>query len=240
MMAALLLSLPGAFCLYQGDELGLPEAKIPKDIPEDKIRDPFGKALYPKVPGRDGSRTPMPWDSRQKHAGFTTAEESWLPIPKNHLSRSVDRQNSDPESLLNTWRRLLHWRRSQPALIAGDFQLLETDPRVLGFVREYAEQRLLCLFDISDESVRYDLTENAECESVFGTECDVLSPDSIAEPSRGNAIVLRPYSCFFANLLSSENLEAELAVSEETTSEDREDKNSLTTSASGRNSPSTA
>jgi len=33
MMAALLTCLPGALCLYQGDELGLPEARIPADIP---------------------------------------------------------------------------------------------------------------------------------------------------------------------------------------------------------------
>lgn len=240
MMAALLLCLPGAFCLYQGDELGLPEAKIPKDIPEDKIRDPFGKALYPQVPGRDGSRTPMPWDSSQPHAGFTSAEEPWLPIPKNHLNRAVDRQNSDPDSLLNTWRRLLHWRRGQPALIAGDFQLLETDERILGFVREYAEQRLLCLFNIGGDSVRYDLTENAECESVFGVECEIQSSGDAEHPSPGDSIVLPPYSCFFANLLSTERAEVEAAASEGESSEAREAKNSRTTSSNGRKSPSTA
>ncbi|MFW6359118.1 MAG: alpha-amylase family glycosyl hydrolase, partial [Chroococcales cyanobacterium] len=40
LMAAMLLCLPGAFCLYQGDELGLPEADIPNDIPPEEIKDP--------------------------------------------------------------------------------------------------------------------------------------------------------------------------------------------------------
>lgn len=110
-IAALLLSLPGALCLYQGDELGLDEAKIPKDIPEEKIQDLFGKELYPIVPGRDGSRTPMPWVADKPNAGFTDKQEPWLPVPKKHFNQAVDKQNADPNSLLNTWRRLLHWRK---------------------------------------------------------------------------------------------------------------------------------
>ena len=70
MMAALLLSLPGAFCLWQGDELGLPVASIPGDIDPANIKDPFGKALYPDVVGRDGSRTPMPWTPEPPCVGF--------------------------------------------------------------------------------------------------------------------------------------------------------------------------
>lgn len=192
MMAALLLCLPGGFCLYQGDELGLPEAKIPKDIPEHKIQDPFGQALYPIVPGRDGSRTPMPWKAGEPHAGFTDAEEPWLPIPKKHLNRAVDVQTHEPKSMLNTWRRLLHWRQCQPALIAGDFRQLDTDDPLYGFVREYAEQRLLCLFNISDRPAKYHLLDDVESETVLGLEFDVERHEGTVE--------LPPYGCFFANI----------------------------------------
>lgn len=200
LMAALLLSLPGALCLYQGDELGLPEAKIPKDIPEHRIQDPFGRALYPTILGRDGSRTPMPWSRSDPNGGFSEAEEPWLPIPKKHLSFAVEVQNEDPESLLNTWRRLLHWRKQQPALMAGNFQPLEDakDP-LFGFIREYAEQRLLCLFNISDQPAEYDLAQNAECESVIGLSRAVLRSD--------DHINLPPYSYYFAHLPSRDEEE---------------------------------
>ncbi len=192
MIAALLISLPGALCLYQGDELGLPEAQIPKDIPEDKIRDPFGKALYPVVHGRDGSRTPMPWYADAPNAGFTAPDaEPWLPIPRGHLSYAVDRQTQDPHSLLNTWRRLLHWRKQQPALIAGDFQLIDTEEPLFGFIREYAEQRLLCLFNISEQPIEYDLRPFGDFE-----------PENVGfnvERVKGQ-IKLAGYSAFFANL----------------------------------------
>lgn len=193
MMAALLLCLPGGFCLYQGDELGLPEAKIPKDIPEGQIQDPFGQALYPLVPGRDGSRTPMPWKTDEPHAGFTTAEKPWLPVPKKHYNRAVDLQTHEPMSMLNTWRRLLHWRRRQPALIAGNFYLLATPESVFGFIREYAEQRLVCLFNISDESVTCELPqENYHAESVLGLafQCD----------RNNGTVTLPPYGCFLASV----------------------------------------
>jgi len=156
LVAALLISLPGALCLWQGDELGLPEARIPRDIPRKAMKDPFGKLLYPKVPGRDGARTPMPWDDRLAHAGFS-AVEPWLPVPESHLRRSVHRQTGDPASSLNHWRRLLRWRRHQPALTAGTAELLPLRAPLLGLVREYAEQRLLCVFNLSAHEVRSKL-----------------------------------------------------------------------------------
>ncbi|MCT0202970.1 alpha-amylase family glycosyl hydrolase [Synechococcus sp. CS-603] len=150
MMAALLTCLPGALCLYQGDELGLPEARIPADIPEDRIRDSFGKALYPVLPGRDGSRTPMPWSSSAPQQGFTTAGQPWLPIPRRHRALAVDLQTKDPSSLLNTWRRLLHWRREHPALHSGAITVLETGEPLLAFLRGDAEERsVFCLFNTS-------------------------------------------------------------------------------------------
>lgn len=162
MMAAVLLCLPGALCLWQGDELGLPEARIPQDIPPERLHDPAGRMFYPDRKGRDGSRTPMPWDEREPNCGFTRAEQPWLPIPDSHRSRSVRRQHADADSMLNTWRTLLNWRIGQPALQAGQTQLLKFDDPVIGLLREYHEQRLLCLFNVSGHSVELDLSNYDE------------------------------------------------------------------------------
>lgn len=192
MIAALLLSLPGAFCLYQGDELGLAEARIPEDISEDEIQDPFGQALYPAIVGRDGSRTPMPWKVDEPNAGFTTAKEPWLPVPEAHYKRAVDNQSRNPHSILNTWRRLMHWRKKQPALGAGFVTLLETQEPLLGFTREYAEQRLLCLFNISDRPAKYDLSDFPECQASEGLKFPYEQQD--------NSVTLPAYGVFFGNL----------------------------------------
>ena len=142
MLVALLISLRGSCCIYQGDELGLSQA----EIPHDKMQDPFGIAGYPHVLGRDGSRTPMPWHAGQHQAGFTDHPEPWLPIPADHLAISVDQQNQDSHSLLNKYRQMIRWRQQQPALRDGQLTLLETAPPVLGFIRQSAEQSVVCLF----------------------------------------------------------------------------------------------
>lgn len=191
MIAALLLSLPGALCLWQGDELGLTVARIPGDIAEDQIRDPFGKALYPDVVGRDGSRTPMPWDDRLPHGGFSE-EEPWLPVIKAHQARSVRRQHVDPNSVLNVWRGLLHWRQGELALAAGDLTLLDAKEDVLVFVRAYGKDRLLCIFNIGSGPGSYSLDDHDELEPVphlgFDHEIDA------------GVLKLPPWGVFYARI----------------------------------------
>ncbi|CAO1662170.1 alpha-amylase family glycosyl hydrolase [Salinicola sp. NYA28a] len=167
MMATLLLVLPGSFCLWQGDELGLEEARIPEDIPPEKLKDPFGRTMYPTLKGRDGSRTPMPWDDGDANAGFSRAEP-WLPIPVAHYQRSVARQQSDPDSMLNHWRCLLRWRTLQPALKAGRTTILTYDDPLFGLLRESQEQRLLCLFNVSDRAIDVDLEPFGNLRPVEG------------------------------------------------------------------------
>jgi len=76
--------------VYQGEELGLTEAEI--DFAD--LRDPWGIEFWPDFKGRDGCRTPMPWSSQLPNAGFSTAKP-WLPVPREHLSLAVDKQEED-------------------------------------------------------------------------------------------------------------------------------------------------
>lgn len=189
----MLVTMPGALCLYQGDELGLTEARIPEDISVNQIQDPFGKALYPDVVGRDGSRTPMPWQATAVSAGFSTHEDTWLPIPDVHRSRAVDAQTQDPSSLLNTWRRLLHWRKHQPALMQGDCEILDTDEPVFAFIREAPQQRLLCIFNLSPDTAHFDLHEDwLPCITATGAKPAAKRNDGMLR--------LRGYGYFFGNL----------------------------------------
>jgi len=78
---ALLLSLRGSVCLYQGEELGLPEAYVPFE----DLRDPYGIRFWPKFRGRDGCRTPIPWASDNTYSGFSEVKP-WLPVSIDHAS----------------------------------------------------------------------------------------------------------------------------------------------------------
>ena len=146
-LTALLCSLRGSVCVYQGEELGLTEAELPFEA----LRDPYGIAFWPNFAGRDGCRTPLPWNDGPQ-AGFTNGVP-WLPVPAEHRMRSVARQQEDPDSTLNAFRRFMRWRREQPALRWGDIHFLDTPEPVLAFERARNGERLLAAFNLSGEPV---------------------------------------------------------------------------------------
>ncbi|MCQ0987901.1 alpha-glucosidase family protein [Jiella marina] len=152
--AGILLTLRGSVCLYQGEELGLTEA----DIAYEDLVDPYGINFWPEVKGRDGCRTPMAWESDRPHAGFSEVRP-WLPVPAEHLARSVDRMEAEEGSLLNFYRALLAFRRRHPALVKGEMTFLEAPDGVLAFIREGSGERIYCAFNLSDRRVALDLPE---------------------------------------------------------------------------------
>lgn len=91
LLNAMLLSLRGSVCSYQGEELALAEA----NIKQEELQDPYGIAFWPMFKGRDGCRTPMPWQYQELNAGFSDSETIWLPIPEAHKERAVDLQDND-------------------------------------------------------------------------------------------------------------------------------------------------
>jgi alpha-glucosidase len=103
-------SLRGTVCLYQGEELGLPEAELRFE----DLQDPYGITMWPQFKGRDGCRTPMPWSADAPQAGFTAGSQPWLPVADSHRALAVDRQQPDPTAAAGVLHRLLHWRRDQP------------------------------------------------------------------------------------------------------------------------------
>ncbi len=157
MMLALLLALEGGLCLYQGEELGLPEA----NIPHKRLRDPYGIAFWPEFKGRDGCRTPMPWHAEAPHAGFSDCEP-WLPVSAEHLALAVDRQEADGHSPLNTLRRLARWRKGHPALMDGTTRLVDLRPEVVAFERVCNAERMLCVFNPSPRTMRVRAGKPAE------------------------------------------------------------------------------
>jgi alpha-glucosidase len=148
LLAEFQLSLRGSVCLYQGEELGLEEATLE----EADLRDPFGIAYWPEFRGRDGSRTPMPWSAEAPHGGFSR-EKPWLPVSAAHLDRAVDVMEADRGSLLHDWRRFLVYRAKHPALRHGSLRNLRLAAPLVGFVRENAQERMVCLFNFSSQAV---------------------------------------------------------------------------------------
>jgi alpha-glucosidase len=170
--AVLLLTLPGTPFLYAGEELGLEDAIVP---PARRV-DPGG---------RDGCRAPLPWDAR---AGHGWPSEPWLPWPPDAAGRSVAAERADPGSLLHLYRRLLHLRRSAPALRVGSWRALDAPAGVLAYERTLGAERWVVAVNFTDAPVRWDAAGTVTVASDGAGE-----RASFTGTLAGNeAIVLRP------------------------------------------------
>jgi alpha-glucosidase len=144
---ALLCSLRGSICLYQGEELGLTEAELQFE----DLRDPYGIRFWPGYKGRDGCRTPIPWQNAQPFAGFSTLKP-WLPVPDEHRAAAVDRQEAVAGSVLEHYRAMLALRKATSTLIDGDIAFLgRRSKTMLSFLRESGMGRVFCAFNFGQE-----------------------------------------------------------------------------------------
>lgn len=180
----LLLSLKGTVLMYQGEELGLPDV----DLERKWIQDPVGDLYFPFGKGRDGCRTPMPWEGAAHEAGFTSGAP-WLPIPDYHRSRAVDAQENDPASVLAFARRLIAFRKTHPALTRGDISFVEAEgDAILAFEREGEGEKLLCVFNLSRNEAGYELPKKAG-DTLLSTGEVLSGANSVKLGGRAGAIM---------------------------------------------------
>ena len=147
LFTALLLALPGSPVLYYGDEIGM------------------GDNIW--LGDRDGVRTPMQW-TPDRNAGFSTAEPARLYLPVNMDSiygyqvTNVESQQRNTSSLLHWTRRMIQVRKQNPAFGRGTFHDLGgSNPSVLSFIREFGDDIVLCVNNLSRfaQPVELDLSQ---------------------------------------------------------------------------------
>jgi maltose alpha-D-glucosyltransferase/alpha-amylase len=143
LMNGLLLTLPGSPIIYYGDEIGM------------------GDNVY--LGDRNGVRTPMQW-SRDRNAGFSNAEEGRLYLPVitdpiyGYQAVNVAAQRATPSSLLNTMRRLIATRKRSKAFGRGTIEFLRPrNTSVLAFLREFGDERILVVANLSGRSQPVEL-----------------------------------------------------------------------------------
>jgi len=182
--AALLLSMRGSVCLYQGEELGLTEAYVAFE----DLQDPYGKRFWPKFRGRDGARTPIPWIQDNQNGGFSDGKP-WLPVAMEHLQRAAGPQELETGSTLNFYRAMIAFRQAHTVLAKGRLHIVEARDDYLAFTREGDGEKLFCAFNLSSEEIAV-ATPPGPWLHDKGTPFDVVVTD------RG--ITLPPYQAFFA------------------------------------------
>jgi oligo-1,6-glucosidase/alpha-glucosidase len=189
------LTVRGVPCLYYGEEIGMSNARLPFATALDPLADKYTflpRALFDTLGilvNRDEVRTPMQWDSTD-NAGFSAADETWLPVHKNYTAVNAEGQSRQSTSLLNSVRTLLEIRRREKALHEGSLALLEHLPgNVLGFERVWNDEKLVVLLNFDDREKTFPWQAS---EPVFRLTEESLVHSKLVRLGGYGGLVLRP------------------------------------------------
>ena len=154
LLATMLHGMQGTPYIYQGEELGMTNVRLPLEQYQDvEIHNMYKKRLaegYPEeeilrsiyAKGRDNARTPMQW-SDEANAGFTTGPP-WLPVNPNYTTINAEVALADPDSVFWHYKKLIALRKEYPVFVEGDFTLLEEEhPNLFVYQRGMEEEQLL-------------------------------------------------------------------------------------------------
>jgi len=163
----LLLTLRGTPTCYYGDELGMLNVPIPREL----IHDPPGE-VHPEY-SRDPERTPMQWDG-SAHAGFCAPDVTpWLPVADDYQIYNVAVEQRDPRSFLMFARRLLELRRALPALVLGSYQSIEQENvNCFVYLRQHDDQRYLIVLNFSAQDQVVTVAGHTQGYIVLSTSID--------------------------------------------------------------------
>ena len=195
MLAGFYLTLRGTAIMYYGEEIAM-ENNDPKR--KEDVKDPIGVLGWPKEIGRDGERTPMQWNN-SANAGFTTGTP-WLPVPQSAKTRNVEVESKNPNSVLSFYKQVLHLRRTEPGLMAGEYvPLNESDANVLSYLRKSENGTVLVVLNISGKplTASFDLSK----QGLAGAKVTALVQNAVSVPDGVlKEVKLEPYGVYIGRV----------------------------------------
>ncbi len=169
MLAAMYMLQKGTPFVYQGQEFGMTDIRLPElemyedvstynahrlyksvlHLPEEKIMNILKKR------SRDNGRTPVQWSS-EKNAGFTTADKPWFYINENYWKINAADQEDDPNSLLNFYRRIIKFRKKSKLVRDGSYkEYYENSSKFYCYERVLGDERMLVICSFSDKEAEF-------------------------------------------------------------------------------------
>ncbi len=197
MLAAMYLFQQGTPFIYQGQEIGMtnwyPEDP---DMYEDvQTRYNYAHSNLKKTPeqrlhamwrsSRDSARTPVQWDDSE-NAGFT-AGTPWFYVNENYKDINVAKQENDPHSILNFYRRAIRLRKQLSCVRHGEYrEYYPLSDKVYLYSMTGEKQKILVICSFHDKALRCPVPKGFDLKKAKLILC------SYADPKR---TALRPYEC---------------------------------------------
>ncbi|HEL1118576.1 TPA: alpha-glucosidase [Streptococcus equi subsp. zooepidemicus] len=193
-MAILLHLMRGTPYIYQGEEIGMTnypferlsdvndieslnyaKEAMANGMSEEAVLDSICRV------GRDNARTPMQWSS-QKNAGFSTADQTWLPVNPNHQEINVASALADPDSVFYTYQKLIQLRQTQDWLVEADYQLLQTSDKVFAYKRQLGREIYLVVVNLSNQEQFFEESLHKAQVIISNTDVQAVVESQQLEP----------------------------------------------------------
>ncbi|NLW15827.1 MAG: alpha,alpha-phosphotrehalase [Erysipelothrix sp.] len=167
MIASAIQNMRGIVYIYQGEEIGLPNAEFEA---LDTFKDVESINAYNLLEGtheekmfslrshsRDNGRTPMPWTKAGQHHGFTSGRP-WLDLSHSKALISVEESLEDRNSIFYFYKKLIELRHTDAVINKGRISFLELDdPQLFVYTKEYENTKYLFLNNFYEKEVQYDI-----------------------------------------------------------------------------------
>ncbi|MBQ2297596.1 MAG: alpha-glucosidase [Ruminiclostridium sp.] len=187
MLATMLYGLEGTPYIYQGEELGMTNIRLPIEAYDDiEIHNMYNERMaqgYREedvmasiwARGRDNARTPMQWTAGE-NAGFTTGKP-WLPVNPNHTFLNAEAALADKNSVFYHYQKLVALRKELEVFREGEFTLLlPEDEKIFAYTRDSKKGHLLVVCNFTDETLPYMVPENFQGSKIIAHNYTTTAP----------------------------------------------------------------
>ncbi len=191
MLATMLHGMQGTPYIFQGEELGMTNIRLPieqyvdieiQNLYRERLEQGYSEeevmtSIWAR--GRDNARTPMQWTAGE-NAGFTTGKP-WLPVNPNHVSINAEAALTDPDSVFYHYQKLIALRKEYGVFRDGAFTLLcPEDEKLFAYTRDLEGAHLLVVCNFSGETLDYEVPEAFHGSRLlignYSTDCPGLRP----------------------------------------------------------------
>lgn len=215
LLATLLATSTGTLFVYQGQEIGMingPDSwKLDEYIDVDsrnyiefiKERTNNDPAALEHVRSslqtlaRDHARLPMQWDDSNEHAGFST-KKPWMRTHDAYKEINAAKQEKDPKSVLNYWRKMLKLRKEyNELLVYGEVEAIDADSEeTFVFVKKAADgkQRAVVALNFTKTDQSWNAPEwakDGKASSLVGNYDDMPGAEEKLRPWEARVYVTK-------------------------------------------------
>lgn len=172
LLASAIHNMRGIVYIYQGEEIGLPNAEFER---LETYRDIESLNAYKLLKGthtermaalsahsRDNGRTPMPWTTHDKNHGFTSGTP-WLSLSHSKKLVSVEESLHNQNSIFHFYKELISLRHSDPVIQKGSIEFLDlNDAHLFNYIKAYNNESYLFINNFFDKEVDYNLVVHVD------------------------------------------------------------------------------